>query len=259
MRISLGIEYDGTNFSGWQIQGHACTIQGRLEEALSKVADHRVRVSCAGRTDAGVHAQGQVVHFDTDVLRNMHSWVAGTNANLPHEICVLWAQVVSTEFHARYSAVSRYYRYVIFNRKVRPSFLASRVAWDYRPLDESRMSHAARYLIGEHDFTSFRDSECQARSPVRNVMRLDVSRQGELIFLDVVANAFLHHMVRNIAGVLMDIGAGKKEPEWVKQVLDAKDRRLGGGTAPPGGLYLMSVEYPADFSIPHLPQRLAVW
>lgn len=259
MRIALGIEYDGTNFSGWQIQEHSYTVQGCLEQALSKVADCPVRVICAGRTDAGVHAMGQVVHFDTDAKRDMYAWIAGTNANLPKEIVVLWAQVVSDEFHARYSALNRCYRYVIFNRNVRPSFLASRVAWEYRPLEESRMSDAARHLTGEHDFTSYRDSECQAKNPVRHVMKLEVTRQRQFIFIEIIANAFLHHMVRNIAGVLMEIGAGKKEPLWSKQVLEARDRTFGGVNAPPGGLYLISVAYPAHFDIPYLPQSPAVW
>ena len=259
MRIALGVEYDGTGFSGWQIQEGSRTIQGCLEEALSKVADHQVRVVCAGRTDAGVHAMGQVVHFDTGAVRDPHAWVAGTNANLPKEIVVLWSQAVSDEFHARYSALGRSYRYVIFNRKVRPSFLAARVAWEYRPLEERRMMDAARYLVGQHDFSSFRDSACQAKNPVRHVMKLEVTRQGQFIFIDVVANAFLHHMVRNIAGVLMEIGAGKKEPLWAKEVLEAKNRTLGGVNAPPDGLYLMAVAYPGDFAIPHLPQTPAVW
>jgi len=259
MRIALGIEYDGSVFSGWQIQENSYTVQGCLEEALSKVADHPLRVICAGRTDAGVHAAGQVVHFDTNAERDPYAWIAGTNANLPKEVVVLWAQAVSDEFHARYSALNRCYRYVIFNRSVRPSFLAARVAWEYRPLDEARMIDAARYLVGEHDFTSYRDSECQARNPVRNVMKLEVTRHGQLVFIEIAANAFLHHMVRNIAGVLMGIGMGKKEPLWAQQVLEARDRTFGGVNAPPDGLYLMSVAYPADFAIPRLPLCPAVW
>jgi len=259
MRIALGIEYNGTPFSGWQIQEDSHTIQGCLEEALTTVADHPIRIICAGRTDAGVHAMGQVVHFDSDAGRDTYAWIAGTNANLPKEISVLWAQPVSDEFHARYSALNRCYRYVIFNRKVRPSILASRVAWEYRELEETRMVDAARYLVGQHDFTSYRDSACQAKSPVRDVMKLEVMRHGQFIFIEVVANAFLHHMVRNIAGVLMEIGAGKKEPRWAKQVLEAKDRTLGGVNAPPDGLYLMNVAYPEEFAIPYLPQSLVVW
>lgn len=259
MRIALGIEYNGTDFSGWQIQEGSRTVQGCLEDALSKVADQSIRVICAGRTDAGVHAMGQVIHFDTEAVRDVYGWLAGTNANLPNDVAVLWAQAVSDEFHARYSAVSRYYRYVIFNRKVRPSFLAARVAWEYRPLEEGRMIEAARHLVGKHDFSSFRDSHCQAKSPVRHVTKLEVTRQGQFIFIDVVANAFLHHMVRNLAGVLMEIGSGKREPLWAKQVLEAKNRTLGGVNAPPDGLYLMTVVYPEGFMIPHLPQSPVVW
>ncbi len=259
MRIALGIEYDGADFSGWQIQENTRTVQGSLEQALSGVADHPVRVVCAGRTDAGVHAVGQVVHFDTAATRDARAWVMGTNANLPDEIAVLWSMPVADTFHARYSALQRHYRYVIFNRPVRPSLLSCRVGWEYRPLDEQRMADATRYLVGEHDFSSFRDSQCQAKSPVRTVMQLEVSRRGEFIFIDVVANAFLHHMVRNIAGVLMAIGAGKREPRWAQEVLEARDRTLGGVNAPPGGLYLIGVVYPVDFSIPYLPQRPVVW
>lgn len=258
-RIALGIEYDGSEFSGWQIQEGSYTVQGCLEEAVSKVADHSLRVICAGRTDAGVHAMGQVVHFDTRVIRDAHAWVAGSNAHLPKEVAVLWAQETSDTFHARYAALSRHYRYVIFNRRVRPSVLASRVAWDYRPLDEARMSAAAGHLTGKHDFTSYRDSACQAKNPVRHVMKLEVTRQGPFVFLDIVANAFLHHMVRNIAGVLMEIGAGKKDPQWAQQVLAAKDRTLGGVNAPPDGLYLMNVTYPAEYHLPHLSQTPVVW
>lgn len=260
MRIALGIEYNGAAFSGWQIQdGGLRTVQGCLEAALSKVADHPVRVACAGRTDAGVHAIGQVVHFDSDAPRTMRAWVFGANANLPDEASVVWAQPVTEDFHARFSARRRRYRYVIFTRPVRPTVLAWRVAWDYRPLDEKRMAEAGAHLIGEHDFSSYRALCCQAKSPVRTVYRLDVTRQDDLIFIDIEANAFLHHMVRNIAGVLMAVGAGEREPVWAREVLELRDRTLGGVTAPPHGLYLMDVGYPEAFGIPRVSRTAMVW
>ena len=259
MRIALGIEYDGTEFSGWQLQQGVRTIQGCVEEALSIVADYPVRVHCAGRTDAGVHGAGQVVHFDTGAERSMRSWVFGANANLPKQIAVLWATPVSEAFHARFSAVRRRYRYVIYNRNVRPTFLAWRSSWEYRPLDVALMHEAAQYLVGEHDFSSYRAQACQAKSPVRSVYRLDVTRRDELVFIDIEANAFLHHMVRNIAGVLMAIGAGERPPVWAREILELRNRALGGVTAPPHGLYLMAVGYPEEFRLPQLGGGSAVW
>lgn len=250
MRIALGVEYDGTQFCGWQVQEGVRTVQACIEQALAKVADHPVRVICAGRTDTGVHALGQVIHFDSESVRNERGWVFGANTHLPQDCSVIWARVVNDDFHARYSAVSRYYRYVIFNRTVRSGVFANRVSWCYRPLDEGRMREAAHYLIGEHDFSSYRAVACQAKQPVRTVHRLDVVRHGEMIVIDIVANAFLHHMVRNIAGVLMTIGSGEREPVWAKEVLEARDRTLGGVTAPPQGLTLMAVEYPKTFALP---------
>lgn len=250
MRIALGVEYDGTQFCGWQVQEGVRTVQACIEQALAKVADHPVRVICAGRTDTGVHALGQVIHFDSESVRNERGWVFGANTHLPQDCSVIWARVVNDDFHARYSAVSRYYRYVIFNRTVRSGVFANRVSWCYRPLDEGRMREAAHYLIGEHDFSSYRAVACQAKQPVRTVHRLDVVRHGEMIVIDIVANAFLHHMVRNIAGVLMTIGSGEREPVWAKEVLEARDRTLGGVTAPPQGLTLMAVEYPGTFALP---------
>ncbi|MDH5179531.1 MAG: tRNA pseudouridine(38-40) synthase TruA [Gammaproteobacteria bacterium] len=258
-RIAVGIEYNGAPYCGWQYQDHSPSVQVEVEKALGKVANHALRVVCAGRTDTGVHATEQVIHFDTTVERNEHSWVFGANANLPDSISVLWAVPVSDEFHARFSAVRRRYRYVIINRRIRPALLSQRAVWEYRPLDEKRMQAAADYLKGEHDFSSYRALACQAKSPVRTLYQLDVSRQGELVFLDLEANAFLHHMVRNIAGVLMTIGAGEKPPEWAKEVLELRDRTLGGVTAPPGGLYLTGVDYPEQFDLPHLSLLPVVW
>jgi len=259
MRIALGIEYDGRPFCGWQYQDHSPSVQAVVEKALSNVAAQPIRVICAGRTDTGVHAAEQVVHFDTDVRRDDKAWVMGANVNLPASVRVLWVRNVSDSFHARFSAVRRRYRYVIFNRNVRPAFLAGRVAFDYRPLDEARMQEAAQYLLGKHDFNAYRAVACQAKSPIRTVYRLDVTRRDELILIDIEANAFLHHMVRNIAGVLMSIGAGEQEPAWAKQVLQGRDRCLGGVTGPPDGLYLVEVVYPEEFGLPRLPPSSALW
>ena len=259
MRIALGIEYDGRPYCGWQYQDHSPSVQATLEQALSSVADQPIRVICAGRTDTGVHAAEQIVHFDTDVVRDEKAWIRGTNVNLPKSISVLWARNVSDTFHARFSAVRRRYRYVIFNRDIRPAFLAGRVAFEYRPLNEARMQEAAQYLLGGHDFNAYRAVACQAKSPIRTVYRLDVTRQDELFLIDIKANAFLHHMVRNIAGVLMTIGAGERAPQWAKQVLEGRDRSLGGVTGPPDGLYLMEVLYPEEFGLPRLPPSSALW
>ncbi len=250
MRLALGIEYDGSDFAGWQSQPGQRTIQGAVEHALTTVAAHPVQVSCAGRTDAGVHASGQIIHFDTSARRSERSWIFGANANLPKEVVVLWAKEVPDSFHARFSALRRRYRYVIFNRPVRPTFLAKRTAWEYRPLDETRMADAARFLVGEHDFNAYRATGCQARSSVRRVHFLNVSRRDEFVYVDIEANGFLHHMVRNIAGVLMAIGAGKHPPEWAREVLESRERRLGGVTASPHGLYLVQVTYPERFGLP---------
>lgn len=257
MRIALGIEYSGSRFCGWQMQHGVRTVQECVEQALSKVADHAVRVICAGRTDSGVHALGQVVHCETQALRESRSWVFGANAHLPDDVSVLWAQPVDGDFHARFTAKRRHYRYLIFERAVRPAVLAGRVAWQYRMLDIERMTAAARYLIGEHDFSSYRAYACQAKSPVRTIHRLDVRRRGEFVAIDVIANAFLHHMVRNIAGVLMQIGSGKQAPEWARAVLEARDRQVGGVTAAPEGLYFVGVEYPERYAIPYCPERCA--
>jgi len=258
-RIALGIEYDGSHYCGWQLQDHCVSVQQRVEQALSRVADHPVRVSCAGRTDTGVHALGQVVHFDTEAQRPDHAWVLGSNANLPDDITILWARPVTPDFHARFSAVRRHYRYVIFNRTLRPAILAARVSWEYRPLALAPMQEAAAYLVGEHDFSAYRALACQAKSPVRRLYRLDVARHGEFVVLDLEANAFLHHMVRNIAGVLAKIGAGEAAPGWAREVLEQRDRTRGGVTASPHGLYFVTVQYPAQFDIPVLLPSAGVW
>ncbi|NNN23906.1 MULTISPECIES: tRNA pseudouridine(38-40) synthase TruA [Pseudomonas] len=250
-RIALGVEFKGSRYRGWQRQEDGVpTVQGVLEKALSRVADHPVSLMCAGRTDALVHASGQVVHFDTTVERPLKAWIMGTNANLPGDISVTWAKVMPAHFHARFSAMARRYRYVIYNDQIRPAHQAEEVTWNHRPLDASRMREAARALVGTHDFTSFRAVQCQAKSPVKTVHHLEVIEHGRFIVLDIRANAFLHHMVRNFAGVLMTIGAGERPSEWAAEVLAARDRRAGGVTAHPYGLYLVRVEYPEEFVLP---------
>ncbi len=259
MRIALGVEYDGSRFCGWQHQEGVPTVQDSVELAISAVADHCVKVTCAGRTDTGVHALQQVIHFDSDVIREDKSWVFGSNTNLPGDIAIVWARRVADEFNARFSAVRRRYRYVIFNRQIRPTFLAKRVCWDYRPLDVQRMTQAAAYLLGEHNFSSYRAQACQAKSPVRTLYELQIQKKDDLVIIDVEANAFLQHMIRNIAGVLMAIGAGEKQPCWAKEVLDAKDRTAGGITASPNGLYFIDVKYPKIYDLPRLSDTRMVW
>ncbi|OGI48918.1 MAG: tRNA pseudouridine(38-40) synthase TruA [Candidatus Muproteobacteria bacterium RBG_16_65_34] len=259
MRIAAILEYDGSNFSGWQRQAQARSVQQAVEEALSKVADEPIQVTVAGRTDAGVHAAAQVIHFDTSATRSEYSWVRGANSNLPDDVALLWVGEVDAGFHARYSATGRHYHYAIFNRAVRPTYLAGRVTHEYRPLDVARMQNGAGHLIGEHDFTSFRAAECQAKNPVRALRALEVTRHGELVHIRAHANAFLQHMVRNIAGVLMTIGAGEKEPAWAQEVLEARDRERGGVTAAPAGLYLREIEYPEHFGVPRFSRDAGLW
>jgi len=245
-RLAAGIEYDGTAYSGWQAQSHAPSVQESLNKALSSVADAAVECTGAGRTDAGVHATGQVVHFDPPTERNMRSWLLGVNSNLPEDINMLWVRPVSEKFHARYAATSRSYRYVILNRKVRSSLERSRVWWVYHQLDANRMHEAAQSLLGEHDFSAFRASACQSRTPVREVTRIEVSRHQDHIYIDISANAFVHHMVRNIVGSLARVGTCEESVDWLGEVLALRDRRLSGITAPAGGLFLTRVEYPPE-------------
>ncbi len=249
-RFALGLEYDGSPFSGWQSQTHARSVQAELEAALSRVANHPIEVIAAGRTDAGVHAAMQVVHFDADAARTERGWMLGANSNLPPEISVLWVRQTSEAFHARYSALARSYCYIILNRIPRPALYARKVSWVRDPLDAARMHQAAQALVGEHDFSSFRAAECQARSPLRQLYAIGVARYGEYVVVRVTANAFLHHMVRNIAGVLMAIGCSERPINWVEEVLAARDRRCGGVTAPAHGLYLAGVRYAAALGLP---------
>ncbi len=258
MRIALGIEYDGSAFSGWQIQeGDYATVQGVLEPAISRVANEKIeKCQVAGRTDTGVHATEQVVHFETSSERSIRSWVLGINRYLTDgTISVLWAHPVNENFHARFSAQRRRYRYVIFSRQIRPSFLANHVSWESRALDLSKMHKAAEYLVGEHDFTSYRTVKCQAKNPVKTVFCLNISQHGEYFYIDIEANSFLHHMVRNIAGVLLTIGSGEKEPVWAQQVLAEKNRCKAGKTAPSGGLYLTHITYDEKFELPQVDSK----
>jgi len=250
-RIVLGIEYDGSAFFGWQWQdGGLRTVQDVVQKAASKVANHGVTVVCTGRTDTGVHALEQVVHFDTQAERSEHSWLMGINANLPADVRVRWVQQAVGDFHARYSAIARFYRYIILNRATKSALQRDRVTWFYPPLDAERMHQAGQALVGSHDFTSFRALKCQSLSPMRLMYFIDVYRQGEKVIMDISANAFLHHMVRNIAGVLMAIGSGEKGLEWTDDLLGTKNRQKGGVTASPHGLYLGGVYYPEQYGMP---------
>jgi tRNA pseudouridine38-40 synthase len=249
MKIALGVEYDGSEFHGWQYQGDVRSVQECLERAIGRVADHPVTLHCAGRTDTGVHATGQVVHFETHASRAARSWIMGTNVNLPADVCVNWARPMPDDFHARFSAIGRHYQYKILNRPTRSAIWRQRATWIHQPLDERAMQQAAQCLVGTHDFSSYRALACQAKHAVRTVHRLQINRQGELLTIEVHANGFLHHMVRNIAGVLITIGKGEQPESWAEQILALRDRTKGGITAPPQGLYLSRVDYPAEYQL----------
>ena len=259
MKVALGLEYDGTRFSGWQVQPKQTTVQGCLEHALSIVANHTVKTVAAGRTDSGVHAVQQVAHFETMVKRDERNWILGLNTNLPPEINVTWAKMVDDDFSARFSALNRSYRYLIMNRVSRSAIHAHKMWWIFSPLDVERMQAAADLLIGHHDFSAFRAKECQAHSPFKTVEKINVTRRGDCIAIDVKAQSFLHHMVRNLVGVLVPIGEGRKPVEWAKQVLDGRDRALGGITSPPDGLYFINVEYPEQYALPTVSAFPVVW
>jgi tRNA pseudouridine38-40 synthase len=252
-RIALGLEYDGRGFCGWQTQPGACAIQDHLERALAEIHGGPVHTITAGRTDAGVHALGQVVHFDARNTRPESAWVKGVNAYLPPGISVLWAKAVPSSFDARRCALERAYRYVMLNRPVRPAMLAGRVGWVHGILDDGAMLGAASRLLGVHDFSAFRAAECQARSPVRELRRASLTRQGEFLCFEFRANAFLHHQIRNMVGALVWIGLGRRPVEWVSEVLDSRDRSLGAATFAPDGLYLTEVRYDARFALPQPP------
>jgi tRNA pseudouridine38-40 synthase len=249
-RVVLGIGYDGRGYAGWQRQDHARSVQQAVEEALATVADHPVRVTAAGRTDAGVHATAQVVHFDTTAERTPRAWVLGANSNLPGDVAVRWARPVAAGFDARRSAVSRSYLYLIANVDTRPALALGRATWERRPLDDAAMHAAAQALVGEHDFSAFRASACQSRSPWRRLSHIAVHRHGELLAVEVRANAFLHHMVRNVVGALIDVGCGDRPAGWLATLLAGGDRKAGSATAAADGLYLVDVEYPAVHDLP---------
>jgi tRNA pseudouridine38-40 synthase len=249
-RYAAGLEYDGRAYSGWQFQPGLHTVQDEIQRAFARVADSPVETVCAGRTDAGVHASAQVLHFDSMAVRSERAWRLGANTYLPNDVAVLWVREVPEQFHARFSATARSYRYLILNRDSRPALDSGRAIWERRPLDHELMNSCAQRLVGEHDFSAFRAIECQAKSPVRRVERVAVTRAGEWVRLDITANAFLHHMVRNVAGLLMSVGQGDSPPERVATVLAARDRKLNAATAPPDGLYLAGVRYPAEFGLP---------
>ena len=252
-KLALGIEYDGSRYYGWQRQNEVRSVQEKLEKALSQVANHPVTVFCAGRTDAGVHGTGQVVHFETTAERKDAAWTLGANANLPDDIAVRWVKAVPEDFHARFSATARRYRYIIYNQRLRPAILHGGITHFYHQLDAEKMHRAGQCLLGENDFTSFRAVHCQSRTPMRNVHHLLVSRHGPYVVVDIKANAFVHHMVRNIVGSLMEIGCGNRPESWMAELLAAKDRKLAAATARAEGLYLVSVDYPERFALPHPP------
>jgi tRNA pseudouridine38-40 synthase len=259
MRVALGIEYDGSAFTGWQTQTDGRSVQDAVEGALSQIAGSPTSTICAGRTDSGVHALDQVIHFDTDAARPITAWVRGVNRLLPASIAVQWAKHVNEDFHARYGARRRRYDYWVLNAPVRAPLAHAHTGWVFRPLDENAMQLAAMHLIGRHDFTSFRSSECQAATPVRVIEELRIVRNGSLIRISVSANAFLHHMVRNIVGALVYVGVGRRPQHWVKDVLLARDRAAGAPTFSAAGLYLARVEYDLAFDLPAPAAARPLW
>lgn len=250
MRVALGIEYDGTGFMGWQRLAHGPTLQAAVESALSRVAAQPVTITAAGRTDAGVHARCQVAHLDPPVARSMRAWCLGTTAHLPMGVSILWAHPVADDFHARFSALARHYRYRIANRASRPALDAHQVGWEPRPLDAAAMQEAGQQLLGEHDFSAFRSAACQARTAQRHVHGIQVRRDDDVIIVDIVANAFLHHMVRNIVGSLLVVGRGEQSPRWMTRLLHGRDRSAAGPTAPAAGLCMVAPSYAPHWGLP---------
>jgi tRNA pseudouridine38-40 synthase len=254
-RIALGLEYNGASFCGWQTQPTGCAVQDALETALGEIAGEEVATICAGRTDAGVHALAQVVHFDTRAARPGSAWVRGVNGLLPAAVAVTWSCEITPDFNARYSALERCYRYVLLSHPLRPALNHGRIAWSHLALDVDCIADASRILLGEHDFSAFRSAECQAKSPVRELRRIDIRRSGDYVIFDLAANAFLHHMVRNIVGCLVYVGSGKNDAAWLAEVLASRDRRLAAPTMDAAGLYLAHVSYDAKWALPHAVRR----
>ena len=255
MKYALGIEYSGSAYCGWQRQPHCESIQQNLETALGFVADHPVQLVCAGRTDAGVHAVEQVAHFETTALRSQRGWLLGTNCRLPRDIRLQWVAPVTDDFHARFSAQARAYRYVILNAEVPSAIFHDRASWEFRPLDHEKMHESAQVLVGEHDFSSFRAVGCQAKSASRNLHQISVARQGQLLYLDIKANAFLYHMVRNIAGSLIAVGKGDQDSAWFTEMFAARDRNLADVTAPAAGLYFLRAWYEPQYKLPKIGRK----
>ena len=260
MKYAACVEYDGAAFSGWQAQKHNVrTVQEDVEEALSKVADQPITIITAGRTDARVHATHQIIHFETDVERTEFAWCRGTNRFLGHDVRLHWVVLVDDEFHARFAALTRSYRFIINNAPIQSALHRRYTTHEYRSLQVELMSEAGKHLLGEHDFSSFRAAGCQAHSPIRTITELELFQYGPWVWFDVTANAFLQHMVRNIAGCLMAVGSGKYSADWLANVLELKDRTKGGITAPPNGLYLAGVDYPQQFKLPSRHKSIAYW
>lgn len=253
MKLALGIEYDGSAYYGWQRQQKLPSIQAYVEYALSTVADEPITVFCAGRTDAGVHATGQVVHFETNSNRSDTAWTLGVNANLPKDIAVRWVASVNNDFHARFDATARRYRYMIYNHQLRPALFANGLTYYHQSLDVQKMERAGQCLIGENDFTSFCSLQCQPSSPWRNLYHLLITRHSQYITVDIKANSFVYHMVRNIVGSLIEVGCGKRSESWIAELLTKRDRTLAAATAPAKGLYLVAIDYPSQFILPSLP------
>lgn len=259
IRRALALEYDGRDYCGFQSQPSGCSVQDALERALGAIAGSAIRVIAAGRTDAGVHATSQIVHFDAVVERPSSAWIRGVNAHLPPSAAVLWCATVASDFHARFSAFARHYTYLLQNRPERPGLGRGRVGWHHAPLDADAMHEAAQQLLGTHDFSSFRAAECQARSPVKTLSRLRVSRAGDVVRVDVSADAFLHHMIRNIVGALVEVGAGKRAPGWIAELLHAADRTRGAPTFAPDGLYFTGADYDSRFALPATCRAIGTW
>ena len=259
MRVALAVEYDGAPYCGWQSQPNLCGVQDYLQKAIKNIAEHDIRIHAAGRTDTGVHGLSQIVHFDTETTRPDSAWVRGVNAFLPDSIRVLWAKIVSDEFHARFSAQQRRYQYLLINTPVAPAIMATKAGWYHLPLNVAAMQAGIAYLCGEHDFSAFRASECQAKSPIKNLQIATVEQHGEQFVFEFAANAFLQHQVRNMVGALIYVGNGKHPPEFIKDLLNQQDRTLSPPTFSPNGLYLAGVQYDEKFDLPNTQRNLMLF